>query len=111
MDMPPGFVPEEFYEKKFLFNPYRLSIIRLLMKYPKLSTVEIKNTLDLSWNTFNSHLLALKNKNFVFIDHTMDEEGMATYVSLQPDALNEFKNLTSMLRLFLESVHATAQVD
>ena len=96
--------PEELYRYKFFLNPVRLAILKSLYEYPRMSTVELKTSLNLSWSMFNTHLDALKKKNYIHVDHLIEDGNPKFIVSLQHHTLVEFENLILVLEAFLNSI-------
>lgn len=100
-----GNVTPDLYKYRFIFNPVRLSIIKSLMKHSRMTTVELKNHLGLSWGVLNTHLEALRKKGYVEINPTINEEGIGTAVYLLPEVSREFNRVISLLKVFVGSIN------
>jgi len=96
-------IPHELYSFKFLFNPVRLSMVKLLYENLQLTTVELKDLLQLNWNTFNSHLAALKDKGYVEGAYTFQDGTRSQMITLLPYGEEQYQMLTELLHLFLDS--------
>ncbi|MHA2254130.1 MAG: hypothetical protein ACXAD7_27530, partial [Candidatus Kariarchaeaceae archaeon] len=94
-------VPKEIYEFKFLMNPIRLAMTKLLYENIKFTTSELKEQLGLSWNDLNNNLNAMKKKNHIHIEQHFVDGRVQQFVSLQPATITQFKFLKEMLVDFL----------
>lgn len=100
-----GNVTPDLYKYRFIFNPVRLSIIKWLMRHSRMTTVELKAHLGLSWGVLNTHLEALRKKGYVEINPTINEEGVGTAVYLRPEVSREFNRVISLLKVFIGSIN------
>jgi basic membrane protein A len=94
-------VPRELYRYKFILNPIRLAITKLLFENAELSTIELKNRLGLSWDELNNGIKALKKSNYIEIEKRFYEDRLTQFISLKVNKIDEFRTLSAMLVDFL----------
>lgn len=94
---------QDIFKYKFLLHPVRLSIMKLLYENIQMTSLEIKEKLGISWNDVGNHITALKEKGYISTDHQFQEGSRKQVVSIEPFGTQEFKVLTELLHLFLDS--------
>lgn len=99
-----GNVTPDLYRCRFIFNPVRLSIVKWLLKFQNLTTVELKDQLGLPWGVLNTHLESLRKKEYIETHPIVDEGGIGTMVSLNPKVVPEFRQVISLLKVFVENI-------
>ena len=98
-----GEIPKEIYGYKFYLNPIRLSILKLLSQETYLTTVEIKERLELPWHTVTNHLNSLKNYGSIIVEQKFVEHEVKSVVSITPSALAEYSMLREILMEFFNA--------
>ncbi|RMG32249.1 MAG: hypothetical protein D6732_13615 [Methanobacteriota archaeon] len=99
-----GNVTPDLYRCRFIFNPVRLSIVKWLLKFQNLTTVELKDQLGLPWGVLNIHLESLRKKEYIETHPIVDEGGIGTMVCLNPEVVPEFRQVISLLKVFAENI-------
>jgi basic membrane lipoprotein Med (substrate-binding protein (PBP1-ABC) superfamily) len=94
-------VPQELYQYKFILNPVRLAITKLLFENASLSTIELKNRLKLSWDELNNNIKALRKNSYIDIEKRFYEDRLTQFISLKIDKIDEFRTLSTLLVDFL----------
>ncbi|MCE7735722.1 MAG: hypothetical protein GPJ54_12640 [Candidatus Heimdallarchaeota archaeon] len=94
-------IPSQILEFKFLMNPVRLSICKVLKENVEIASRELRDTLGLSWGDFSTHTAALKKRDFIH-SYSKFEDGMEKqYMSLEPEGEKRFTELVDLLLNFL----------
>lgn len=94
-------IPSQILEFKFLMNPVRLSICKVLKENVEIASRELRDTLGLSWGDFSTHITALKKRGFIH-SYSKFEDGMEKqYMSLEPEGEKRFSELVDLLLNFL----------
>lgn len=96
-------IPKSIYDFKFLLHPIRLSMTKLLYENMELTSIDMKNILDVSWNDYTTHATALKNKKYISIDDQFVEGAKRNVLRLEPPGIEQYKLLTDLLHLFLDN--------
>ncbi len=96
-------IPPELFDLKFLFNPVRLSIVKLLHESVELESVELRLLTGVSKNDFSNHLKALKEKNYVHSTQKFINGSLCQILSLEPVGMREYENLKEVLIEFLDA--------
>ncbi|MHA2252514.1 MAG: NosD domain-containing protein [Candidatus Kariarchaeaceae archaeon] len=95
-------VPPELYSFKFLLNPIRLAILKMLHEYDRYPSFMLRDALGLTWGNYSSNIDVLENKGYIqikeeFIDGTarkvvyLEERGSMRYNELQQILQELFK--------------------
>ena len=88
---------------KYLLNPVRMGILKLLYKNVELSSVEIKEGLNISWNEYTNHSLSLKKSGYVRIEDGFIDGSIRQFLFIEPKGIEEFKGLIEYLHSFITS--------
>lgn len=89
------------YQYRFLLHPYRLAIMKLLNKYIRLSSLEIKEKLNLSWGEYSNTITSLKKKGYISYSDDFDENSVRRFIHLEEPGRQDFEKLTKLLADFL----------
>ena len=95
-------IPTQILGFKYFFHPVRLSILKLLSDHIKLSTVELRDSLDISWNVLNPHLLSLQENEYVSIKSDFSDGKLRKVIQITPNAITTFNEFKILLIEFLE---------
>ena len=96
-------VPKELSEYQFLLNPIRLSIVKLLFDNMQLTSVELRDELDLTWNEYYTHTSALFKKGYIKITDQFISGKKRQIMILEPYGAEQFNKLTELLHVFLDN--------
>lgn len=96
-------IPRNILEFKFLLHPLRLSMTKLLYENLELSSVDIKDILNISWNDYTTHTTALKKKGYINVTDRFIEGNKRQILTLEPKGIQEYKVLLDLLHLFLDN--------
>ena len=96
-------IPHKIYDFKFLLQPVRLSITKVLFENIRLSSVELKEILEVSWNEYRNNITALQKKRYVDIVEGFEDAKVTQFVSLTQLGIESYKILTDLLHLFLDN--------
>ncbi|MCH8905825.1 MAG: tetratricopeptide repeat protein [Candidatus Heimdallarchaeota archaeon] len=91
-------VPTELLSYKFLLNPVRLSIVKILNSYYRYPAAELRKLLGIPWGTFNDHLEALSKKGFIESQKEFIKETPRNILYLTSAGESEYSSLKSILR-------------
>ncbi|MFV2014340.1 MAG: transcriptional regulator, partial [Candidatus Heimdallarchaeota archaeon] len=75
-------IPLELHDFKFLLNPSRLAIIKVLHDYTQITSSELRNILEISWGVLRQNLQALEKNNYIEIEHKFVDGKASKVVSL-----------------------------
>lgn len=96
-------IPKEIFDHKFLMHPVRLAMAKLLFETIELTSIELKNSLDLSWGDYSSHIKALKKKKFIYIREEFRDVSVKQVITLTDLGYKSYENLKSILCEFLSN--------
>jgi parallel beta-helix repeat protein len=91
-------IPQELYRFKFLLNPIRLAIIKILDDYSSFTSAKLRKMLNISWGKYTTHLDALIKEGFVVSVDEFVEGSPARVVYIEPKGRNLFLELQSVFR-------------
>ncbi|MHA2031444.1 MAG: transcriptional regulator [Candidatus Kariarchaeaceae archaeon] len=95
-------LPSDMSKYKFLLNPVRLNIMKLLYDNYNLSSVQIKNNLNLSWSDYSHNILALEEREYVIVQTMFQYGTKRTMVYLGDKGKEYYENLIELLHEFLQ---------
>ena len=104
-------IPEKLYHYKFLLHPYRLAVMKMLYNHSRLSSLEIKETLSLSWSDYNNVVNALKKRGYVTVNDDFEDSVVRRFVFLEEAGRLDFQALEHLLRQFLDNAPIVADDD
>ena len=61
-------VPRVVWSFKFFLHPTRPALMKLLYENLDLTSIDLKDILELSWNEFYSHSYSLEKKGYIIIE-------------------------------------------
>ena len=93
-------IPLEMFQYKFLMNPVRLAIIKMLYVYEKLTSVQIKTSLEISWSDYHTNIRALQSKSYVSVKEEFDEEQLRQFVYIEKNGRQDYQSLVKLLQQF-----------
>lgn len=99
----PEKIPPGLIQYRYLMNPIRLSIMKLLYKNFSLTSVEIKNELSISWGDYANHINSLEKRYFVSIQTEFRDAAQCQVVYLEELGRREYATLIDLLQGFLEN--------
>ncbi|MHA2251175.1 MAG: transcriptional regulator [Candidatus Kariarchaeaceae archaeon] len=94
-------LPVDILNFKFLLNPIRLTITKLLYENVTLSSIEIRDLLQISWGTYSTHFKALKKNGYISATDEFRDGSLVQVLTLQQKGISEFSELTDLLLQFL----------
>ncbi|MCE7735681.1 MAG: hypothetical protein GPJ54_12435 [Candidatus Heimdallarchaeota archaeon] len=95
-------IPSEIKKYRFLMHPMRLSIMKQLYKNFTLTSVEIKNEVDMSWGEYASHINSLEKHGFISLHNDFQDGMRVSIVYLEEAGRVEYEALVQLLKNFLE---------
>ncbi|MHA2253941.1 MAG: BspA family leucine-rich repeat surface protein, partial [Candidatus Kariarchaeaceae archaeon] len=96
-------IPKEMLEHKFLMQPVRLAMMKILTENPYVTNIEMKNTLGISWGEFSNNLIALRKNNLVVTEERFVDGVARQSISITPEGLSQYNSLVEVLQEFLSS--------
>ncbi|MHA2250895.1 MAG: transcriptional regulator [Candidatus Kariarchaeaceae archaeon] len=82
---------------KFLFNPIRLMILKVINNHFCFSTSELRKILQIPWGTFNDHLKALIKRNYIEIGQEFINHSPVKIVNITYEGRREYQSLINIL--------------
>ena len=95
-------IPLEMFKYKFLMNPIRLAMVKMLSVHDNLTSVQIKNSLEISWDEYYTNIKALESKSYITLDDNFDKEIRRQYVHLEKEGRQDYINLMTFLQDFTD---------
>ncbi|MCE7734644.1 MAG: hypothetical protein GPJ54_07200 [Candidatus Heimdallarchaeota archaeon] len=96
-------IPIEIFGYKFLMHPVRLAMTKLLFETIELTSIEMKNSLDLSWGDYSSHIKALVKQDYIYIREEFREGSVKQVLTLTDLGHKSYDELKSILFDFLSN--------
>lgn len=96
-------VPPELFECKPLLHPLRMAMMKVLIDNPLMTSVELKEYLDLSWSEFRTQMTVLKKLKYVHVTDKFIENNVKQVISVEAYGITEFNKLSKALFEFLGS--------
>ncbi|MHA2030408.1 MAG: transcriptional regulator, partial [Candidatus Kariarchaeaceae archaeon] len=96
-------LPKELLTYKFLLNPIRLSIVKVLNKYFRYPAADLRKLLVIPWGTFNDHVTALSKKGFIELKREFLEENPRNILYITSSGVSEYMGVKSKLTSLLTS--------
>ena len=90
-------IPDKIIEYKFLMNPVRISLCKLLSETMELPSKRLKEILGISWGNLGTHTKALKEKGYIRIYSKHVDGVLSQFLSIEPKGERQFKELTETL--------------
>lgn len=98
-------IPEEIMEYKFLMNPVRISICKLLIDSMDLPTKNVKEALNVSWSNYSTHSKALKDQGLIETFSKFVDGIEVQFISITPEGERRYKELTGILHELLDNTY------
>ncbi|OLS27176.1 MAG: hypothetical protein HeimC2_12860 [Candidatus Heimdallarchaeota archaeon LC_2] len=95
-------IPLEMFKYKFLMNPIRLAMVKMLSVHDNLTSIQIKNSLEISWDEYYTNIKALESKSYITVDDNFDKEMRRQFVYLQKEGRQDYINLMTLLQDFAD---------
>ena len=106
-----GEISEEMSKYRFIMHPFRLSMMKLLYDNYKMSSIDIKEALKLSWADYSNFIKSLKKKEYVSIKEEFDEDSKRQFVYLEEAGRRDYENLVNLLNKFLDKSSEIYPID
>ena len=104
-------IPQELLEYRYLMQPTRLTIMKLLTSQTKMRSTEIKHLLSISWSELSNHLKSLEEKGFVEMVDEFNEDGhVVQTVYIKPEGRKEFLELFTLLQQFVSNLSPVGDI-
>ncbi|MCE7736946.1 MAG: helix-turn-helix transcriptional regulator [Candidatus Heimdallarchaeota archaeon] len=87
----------ELQDFKFLLNPTRLAIIKILQDYSQITSSELRSILTVSWGVLRQNLQALEKNGYIQIDYKFIDEKAFNVISINSIAIQEYSKLGIIL--------------
>ncbi|MCE7737529.1 MAG: hypothetical protein GPJ54_21745 [Candidatus Heimdallarchaeota archaeon] len=91
-------IPDKLLEYKFLMNPVRLSICKLLIDSVDLPSKNIKEALDVSWDNFGTHSKALRDEGLVETYSKFVDGIESQIIRITPEGEKSYNELIGILQ-------------
>lgn len=98
-------LPSEMTKFKFLLNPVRLNIIKLLYDNFHLTSIQIKENLNLTWSDYSHNILALEEKGYVSTEVSFQRGLKRNLVYLEERGRLKYESLIELLHEFLQTTN------
>jgi hypothetical protein len=95
-------IPQEIFDFKFLLQPVRLSIVKLMSSNISLTTAEIRERLGVTWKELNYQINILKKKGYIHLEKQFVDGNIKTVVRAEKLALSDYEDLKQILLQFLD---------
>ncbi|MHA2252042.1 MAG: transcriptional regulator [Candidatus Kariarchaeaceae archaeon] len=95
--------PIDIFNYKFLMQPVRLAITKLLYENSELSSIEIKEILQITWGSYSTHTKALKKKEYILVREEFVDGSVKQILNLSPKGIDQYNSLTDLLQQFLRN--------
>ncbi|MHA2252225.1 MAG: winged helix-turn-helix domain-containing protein [Candidatus Kariarchaeaceae archaeon] len=90
---------------KHLLHPFRLSIIQLLYINSRLTSIEIKERLDLSWSDFYNSVRRLEKLKLIRVFDDFDEDGSTRqFVILEEEGKQQYGGFINLVGKIVDDV-------
>lgn len=96
-------IPRDIFEFKYLLHPVRLSFMKLLYESIELTSIELRDILEVKWNEYYAHLKILKKNKLVRVEDKFKDGLKRQILSLEPKGAEEYRTLTDLLHVFLDN--------
>lgn len=96
-------IPRDLFEFKHVFHPVRLSFLKLLYENLEMTSIEIKDILEIQWSEYFGHLKILKKNELVRVEEKFKDGHIRQVLSLEPKGVTEYKTLIDLLHIFLDN--------
>jgi DNA-binding MarR family transcriptional regulator len=91
-------VPKELLDYKFLLNPIRLSIVKVLDTYFRYPAAELRKLLHIPWGTFNDHVEALSKKGYIETKKEFIDQNALNVLYFTSSGASEYSTLKGLLQ-------------
>jgi hypothetical protein len=96
-------IPPELFEYKALLHPVRMAMMKVLIDNPLMTSVELKEYLNLTWSEYRNQMNVLKKLRYVYITEKFVENSVKQVISVESHGMAEFDKLSKILVEFLSS--------
>lgn len=96
---------------KFILNPVRLFVIRILNSYFRYPASELRKMLNIPWGTFNDHLEALKKRGLIESQREFDNHCPRNIIYLTSNGASEYSKLESILQCIIDPLQTSRYCD
>jgi DNA-binding MarR family transcriptional regulator len=86
-------------------HPIRLAMIKILYDNYKLTTIELKQILQLDKNSFHNNLNSLEKDRLIEITKELTENGITNIVELKHDTQIKYEEFTRAIIEFLDETN------
>lgn len=90
-------IPPELTNYKFLLNPIRLSIIKMLHTHYSYPAYMLRESLQISWGKFSSHVSALIEKGYISTQEGFYEGSPKRILRIELFGINSYMELREIL--------------
>ena len=96
-------IPKEMLNHKFLMQPVRLAMMKILTESPNMINSELKAKLKISWGEINHHLPTMEKQNLILIEDRFVDGIRKTTISITLEGSMQYVSLVEILQEFLNS--------
>ncbi|OLS26073.1 MAG: hypothetical protein HeimC2_16950, partial [Candidatus Heimdallarchaeota archaeon LC_2] len=96
-------IPKSLFKHKFLMHPVRLAMMKILTENQVVTSIELKNKLDLSWGEFSHHLTNMKKHHLIQIDDKFIDGITKQAITVTIVGNKQYVNLVKILHEFFSS--------
>lgn len=97
-------VPTELISYKFLLNPIKLSIIKMLHTYSSYPAYMVREILQISWGKFSSHVNSLIDKGYIRAQEEFYEGSPTKILRIEFLGTTKYQELREILKKMFEII-------
>ncbi|MCH8908265.1 MAG: right-handed parallel beta-helix repeat-containing protein, partial [Candidatus Heimdallarchaeota archaeon] len=91
-------VPPELLRFKYLLNPVRLGILKILFDYGQMAAYELRDLIGIPWGKFTPHIDSMADKGFVVMSSDFIDGKVRNVIFLEEQGRSQFMELQIILR-------------
>ena len=89
---------KQLMEYKFLLNPVKLSIVKILMNHEKFPSAKLRSMLGISWGKFSTHVDSLIKEGLIISEKEFVDNKPRTLLLVEQKGRVYFKELRNILK-------------
>ncbi|MHA2098853.1 MAG: transcriptional regulator [Candidatus Kariarchaeaceae archaeon] len=89
---------KQLMEFKFLLNPVKLSIVKILLNHNRFPSAQLRSMLGVSWGKFSTHVDSLVKEGVIRSEKEFVDDKPRTLLSLEPKGYSYFEELRNLLK-------------
>jgi tetratricopeptide (TPR) repeat protein len=89
---------KQLMEYKFLLNPVKLSIVKILLNHNRFPSAQLRSMLGVSWGKFSTHVDSLVKEGVIRSEKEFVDEKPRTLLTLEQKGYSYFEELRNLLK-------------